>query len=486
MIARKINFEIFLILIAGGALLYFIFFLKLGAFQIRPWDEAIYANHAYEMWKSGNYFVPLHHGSPDMYSTKPLLPLWLQVASISVFGFSELSIRIPSAIAAVCTAIGLLIFIRRSFGNTWAWTSFIVLITSTGFIHFHSSRTGDMDALLAVFLTFSFFNFYRILIEETPARKNIFLYLLFTGLAFASKSFAALLFIPAQAILLFVYHKIIPLLKNRAFYLGLAAAFLAGVLPLLIRNMQQPGYLAHLFRFDAMRVTNVVESHREPFDFYLNNFFNWRYTLWIVLSFIGMIFMMRSGEQRIHRLGISVFACVISFLLTISLSVTKLEWYDVPLYPLLAIAAGYALSAVLQLFNFENFSPLKFHGAMMLLFFIPIYFAIKKSIANDIAPGDRKAEELSTYLFLSGNDKTDLNRWCVVQNWHDQCLDFYHNKMNEQKKELHIMTSADSLRPGDHALAAGDSIKNVIRGLFNVNEQQRYRGVVAFEIISKK
>jgi len=70
---------------------YFPIFLHLSSLPFRLWDESHSAMSAYEMSKGGNLIVVTYRGAPDMWSTKPPLMIWLQAASISVFGMNELS-----------------------------------------------------------------------------------------------------------------------------------------------------------------------------------------------------------------------------------------------------------------------------------------------------------------------------------------------------------------------------------------------------------
>ncbi|MFH1004773.1 MAG: glycosyltransferase family 39 protein [Bacteroidota bacterium] len=177
---------------------YFVFFLRLDSFHIRTWDESIYAVNAYEMNFNGNYFATYCNGHPDLLHSKPLLNIWLQVLFIKVFGFNELSIRLPSAISGGLTAILLFFFMKKNFGRLWGYCSFFVLITSAGFVTFHTSRTGEMDALLTLFLFLNNIFFYKIISSEKNTNKNILLYCLFLALAFLTKSFACFLFLPAH------------------------------------------------------------------------------------------------------------------------------------------------------------------------------------------------------------------------------------------------------------------------------------------------
>lgn len=469
-----------------SALLYFVLFLKLNAFPMRPWDEVIYANSAFEMTKSGKLFTLLNHGVPDMYNDKPLLPIWLQAISIRLLGFNELAVRLPSAIAAAATALGIFFFIRRNFNLTWAVSAFFVLLTTAGFIHFHASRTGDMDALLTAFMTFGFLSFVQLLIDEQPQRKSMFALPLFFGLAFATKLFAVLLFLPAIFFVLLFYRKMGSLLRSRHFYAGTVLALLIAFVPLYIRNLQQPGYFEHIFQSNAGRVTADNSGHAEHFDFYFNNLFRTRYATWLVAAFIGFLLLVRSTDLRIRRVGVAVISCVAIYLLVTSISVTKLEWYDVPLFPLLAIAAGFTMHQLIGLLNLDSLSPLGMQGMLLLVFSVPVYYAYKKSHDNNRPIGDRSVEELNTYLFETYNRGENLDQYALVQNWHRSNIDFYKHKFEARGQHLLYVPYADSLKPGQHALVSGDSLCGRVRDLFVVTEKNAFGKVNAFEILGYK
>jgi 4-amino-4-deoxy-L-arabinose transferase-like glycosyltransferase len=62
-------------------------------------DEAHYAQLTREMWRAGNWMVPLLDGLP--YIDKPAFFHWLQGLAIALLGETEAAMRLPSALAAV-------------------------------------------------------------------------------------------------------------------------------------------------------------------------------------------------------------------------------------------------------------------------------------------------------------------------------------------------------------------------------------------------
>ena len=89
-------------------LIYMPIFGHLDTLPIRIWDESRSAMNAYEMFHDKDYIVTHFEGKPDMWNTKPPLLIWAQVFFMKLIGVNELSVRLPSAIAAFLTCIVIL------------------------------------------------------------------------------------------------------------------------------------------------------------------------------------------------------------------------------------------------------------------------------------------------------------------------------------------------------------------------------------------
>lgn len=132
-------------------LIYLVIFLKLDSFHMRWWDESMFAVNTYEMMENGKYFSLYFDGRPDLFNTKPPLTNWLQLLFVKLLGYNELAVRLPSAIAACLSVLIVFKFTLKRFDVLWAWVSVLILLTSEGFIGFHTARTADSDSLLTLF-----------------------------------------------------------------------------------------------------------------------------------------------------------------------------------------------------------------------------------------------------------------------------------------------------------------------------------------------
>jgi len=293
------------------SLLYFPLFLNLDFFPFQIWDEAREAIHAYEMYHSGNYLVAQYEGSPDMWSLKPPMLTWLQCFFIHFLGFGELAIRLPSALSALGTCLLVLQFITNITAKpAMGYISAILLLCFDSFTNIHASRTGDIDALLTFFLTWSMIQCYLFLFSNRKHR-HILLFFLSLTCAVLTKGIAGLLFLPVYLFLLvyklliinpphfnyyknqsnttkkylyiikawlaFYYKHVYLLIKSvfrnqkvtRNALVGAALFCVCVVGFYLGREILNPGYIEAVAKNEWFaRYLHTLEFHQQPFDFY--------------------------------------------------------------------------------------------------------------------------------------------------------------------------------------------------------------------------
>jgi len=432
--------------------LYFVFFQHLDNFHIRNWDESLFAVNAYEMGHNGNFIVPYYKKLPDLWNSKPPMQLWLQVCFIKIAGYNELAIRLPSAIASAVTALLLFFFVKRRSSWLFALTVFLVFVSSAGVSAFHTGRTGDPDAALALFLTVSCLFYYKWLFEnDNPSLLYGFIALAF---AFLTKSVAALLFVPAF-LGLGIYFKRSPF-TSRWFYAGLYIFLLVVVSFLLLREYQNKGYIAYFLKADIGRLATTIESHKEPFDFYINNLFAYRFR-WMLLVVPGALLLWLNKHTRTLFLFLSClfFSCF----LIISCSTTKLEWYDLPLFPLLSIFSAVPVYTIFQKLKLQQ------HQAFALLgiaFALPLYFSFRQSYKSEIPPAEKALEALTEYAFQNKNND-QLNEVVFLSSRFDRPLYFYKYVLNERGLDYTVVSSAGRLSPGQTVIVAEDSLETILK-----------------------
>ncbi len=148
----KKNYFAFLSLLLVLTLLPILIYINSSA--IRVWDEGRQAVNATLMLFNRNYLVTYFDGIPDLWNTKPLLLIWLQVLGLKIFGISEVGLRVPSAVAALLT-VGLLFWFgwHKLQKPLIGIFSALILLSTRGYVAQHVILTGDFDALLTLFIT---------------------------------------------------------------------------------------------------------------------------------------------------------------------------------------------------------------------------------------------------------------------------------------------------------------------------------------------
>ncbi len=103
------------LLLGWTVICWVVIFWRLSYLPLLDPDEAHYAEITREMLHAGQWLVPTLNGAPLI--DKPVLFHWLQGASFSIFGASELAARLPSACAALALLWTTFWFGRRLFGT---------------------------------------------------------------------------------------------------------------------------------------------------------------------------------------------------------------------------------------------------------------------------------------------------------------------------------------------------------------------------------
>lgn len=311
------------------AFISFLQFYHLSELPVVQWDESRLAVNAAEMSRSGRYLVSTYENAPDLYNTKPPLMIWLQVCSARIFGLNEFAIRFPSAMAGFCTILLCGWIMYRHTGKLYAaLLAMLILACSNGFIQLHGSMTGDYDALLAFFILLSVFffhsHFYR-------GEKRAVAFVTSMSLAIMTKSAAAFIIFPALATSLFVYDRFT---QFRKFILYCFLSTIPFICFCLIREQAAPGYLAAMWDNDFIgRLSTPREGHKGAWHYYIVNLFDYRYNIfiWLLPPALAGGFLFKNSLYRYYAL------CLVLFIFFLSLAQTRIEWYDTPALPLIAI-----------------------------------------------------------------------------------------------------------------------------------------------------
>ena len=449
---------------------------------MRFWDESMFAVNTYEMIQNGQYFALFFDNNPDLFNTKPPLTIWAQLISVKLFGYTELSIRLPSALASVISVLALFRFLSKNISNQLAWISVLILITTQGYIGFHTSRTGDADALLSCFLLLSNLQIFRYL--YTKQKNAVLWFFLFLTLATLTKLFAAFLFLPGVLVLLIWKKELKTVILSWQFASGLISFFAISGLIMYLREAANPGYLAIAFGKDAGRIFEVIENHKESTLYYIDLLFNQQFSLYIILLLLSILLVTWSSG-RLKTLLIASSLLALSYLLIISISITKLHWYTMPLFPLFAIGAAFPIHYALNHLKIANnfLSVSKKIMMLTIIFIYPLTIMFSKVQGNSIAPNDRLLESKELYLYDAIKQNKSVDGLKILHhNWKGSLL-FYKYKLASMNQIITIETDISKLSSNDLVLVSHDSLKNVLKSIYSHSvEHDHLQNAIVLEL----
>lgn len=377
----------------------FYFFFNLGNLSAEMWDESRNGINALEMRYDHRFFVTHFDGQPDMWNTKPPLFIWTAALCMKLFGTTVLALRLPSALSAFFIVVYCFWFSRKYLNNALpGFFAGLVLATTVGFVDYHVARNGDFDCMLSMWIFFYCTQFYLYL--ELQKKKHLILASLFLACAIFTKGVAGCLFLPGLFLFLIINKNYRAILKKRELYIITLLGFISGISYYFIREFFNHGYIKAVIENEITgRYLKTNEQHSGDIWFYLrilndNHFAPWLY--WLLPSFL--IVNYTSGE-RYKQLGNFLIVTIVCNLIILTLSQTKLKWYDAPLFPFMALLIGMGLTqiynAVLTILNTQK---QLIHTLFLILFTLGV-FASSTNEMSHTSVFRKKEQDFSALFF---------------------------------------------------------------------------------------
>ncbi len=465
-------------------LLYFPLFGHLDAFTIRMWDEGRLANNALEMYYNGNYLTTTFDGAPDLWNTKPPLMIWCQVAFMHLLGPSELAIRLPSALAGLGTCLLVFFFLKRNVNLGIAFLGAMILATTNGYVHHHVTRTGDYDALLVFFLTVSGMSLFYFCKKQSP--KSLYLFFFSLMLAVLTKGIAGLLFAPAYLVFLIWKKHLIPLFKNKHFYTGILIFLLPILAFYLGREHQNTGYLEAVFANElGGRFLEVNEGNSGAgmgYWFYFHYLYE-HLGLWLAFL-VGALFSIWKWKGSIQNIGIFSLIMSLCYFAVITISKTKLYWYDAPLFPFLAVS-----SACFIAFLFQKIESKKIKQLLVFLVCSCVAYTYFNIIQKTNPPRETEFDKgfyAATYLLRKAvNKQYDLDGVQLVRDGRNGFNLFYIKQLQHRGVKV-AMGDYKVLKTGDTILVAQQHIKDYLDTHYEYETLEGFGTLLKLRIINSR
>lgn len=461
-------------------------FAHLTDMPVELWDESRLANNAFEMLQTGNLWVTTYDYRPDMWNTKPPLMIWLMSLSMKVFGTGELGIRMPSALAAICTFFLVFWFTNKTSGNKrTAFIAAFVLVTTGGYVKLHGTRTGDYDALLAFFTTAYIFMYFLYL--QTDKGKYLLWFFIYIAGAILTKGIAGFFFLPA----LFIYTLIQRRLKNifisRYFYIGLGVFLILTVGYYLLREHYNPGYIAAVMENEiGGRFGTVIEGHSGGPMFYVTLLSTAHFTFWIMLFSLGIVIGVLSADKAMQNLTIYLSLVVVIFYLVLSASESKLYWYDLPVFPIMAVVTSIGVSYIISYVSMHSLAGKKAKGiayaAILIFIFCLPYYSIIDFVLSPHTGSDENSS-MALYMKSVREGKRQIDGYLFTNDSKtDQNINYY-LKIHPTKLPY---KDVNDLIPSDKVIIFSPSIKEHINKNYDFEIVESIGDVKVCQIIKIK
>lgn len=462
-------------------------FGHLDSLPIQLWDESRLANNAYEMLVSKNWLIPTFGFSPDMWSAKPPMMIWLQALSTKCLGMSELAIRLPAALAA----FALCIFIFRIFAKRYkqplaGLLICLVLVTAQGYVRTHCIRTGDYDSLLTMF-TIMYCLYYFLFLEEQQTKYLYIAALLFICGAY-TKGIA--IFIPLPGLLLYTIadKKLFYLLRNKHFYFTAVSSVALIITYYLVREHYNPGYIAEVQDNEIggryLYATVPASNRYEDMLFYARYFISRNFIYWYLWIPVGLVLAF-TRSNPFKKIVLFSFISGLSYFLIVSKSLCKNEWYDMVTYPFAAIIVGtgiFQISSVIKdSINNRGLKHILPTLFVIIVFFIPYKRIMQKNEERDI----NNDNSITFYLKdLLHKDKMPKNIAIAYNDYRADIL--WYSRAFMSKACSLDQPNRENLQPGEKIIVYQDDIKKFIEERYTSRIVETFYNVTVYEIAGRK
>lgn len=318
-----------LLLVLIGLLLYVPF---LGNHDLWYPDEPDIGEVCKAMYLSGDWVAPRRVG--EIWVDYPPMLYWVGTISAHAFGgISEFALRLPNAIAAILLIVLTCVAVSRWLGpRSGLWAGFM-LLTFQQFVAQAVEYRPDM--LFALFITAGFFTYAAGCGEERGRWWLRVPAFVFFGMAMLAKGPLGLLL---PGLVLVLWHGTNREWRRLLALAPLAVVSLAVYMPWFVacaNAMGADSILHELYAQNFARFVAGARGHEQPVYYYLKYFWSDLFP-WSFLTPFAVVWLVKTGRWRDRNVQLSLWWFG-TFIVFLSLAVTKRQVYLLPAYPAIAL-----------------------------------------------------------------------------------------------------------------------------------------------------
>ncbi|MFN8237598.1 MAG: glycosyltransferase family 39 protein [Chitinophagales bacterium] len=475
-------------------LCYLGFLMYSNSLCLQVWDEARCALQALAMSRNNNFIVTYYQDAPDMRYLKPPMLIWIQAILFKLFSPSIFIFRLPSFVAAIGLCFFIWWYFIKYYSNYIIGLFFVIIIISCdGIARIHGAKTGEYETLLLFFTTTYLISYFQFL--QTENKKWLILFFLLITSAVLTKGIQALIFTPAMFLYTAYTKKIKSVITTPYFFGGIIFFLFTVIGYYLLREYYNHGYLMAVWNNELGGLyTTSLEGHKLPMEFYFKSLYESRLGFWFAIFILIIPTAISSANSAFRKLNIYLLCCSIVYLLVISRSQTKTDWYDMLIYPLLTIIISISLFEILSLFYSNcttNSQKIIFILFTSFLFIFPIYLQLSKTF--HLIKSQNSNNSMCTSYYLHQNLKKDIINLdnCYVQGdrecGYSAQIEFYQELYKMKNQQLHLFFwNLDTIVAPCKLITRFDDTKRHVEKYFDYTVLNEINQLKVYELRNRK
>ena len=325
-----------------GLICLVLFLANLGGAALFEPDEARNAEKAREILLLNDWVTPHENFVPVL--DKPMFFYWLVAISFKLFGVSEWSARLPSALTALGCLLLVFCFADKLWGRWVALWSVLILATSVEF--FLLARLVIIEMSLTLFISLALCAFYSAVHAEDGRTRRLQCAMMYLALSAGTLNKGLVgLIIPGMVCFFYLSITRQWSALSKLYLLPGALGYLALVVPwYLWAEARNPGYLRYYFWDEHFIRYFTDEFNRTKHWYYFSGVLALGFVPWTALVPIAAHRLCRNLDDGNLFLGLWVVLPMVFF----SASNSQLPHYILPIFPALAVLTGRTIAALFQ------------------------------------------------------------------------------------------------------------------------------------------